>query len=329
MDNPFLTTDALFDPDLKFDGLAGEVTLPWQPYGADLKLRGGAFPLDQGNQNFPNTSDIKSHQPQKWLFSAQIESDMHFGESTVVKAAVGYHQFANVQGRPSAPCALYLGVTQCSTDGSTPFFVQKGNTLSFIRRIVLDPSLPTSAVQAQPQLLGLTMPYEVLDASAVVTFPVGRKLQFSLVGDYLRNMAFSRRYACQYGLAGEPVNNGGATPSGGSGNICDPVAAKRTPYVAGNQGFQLMASLGYLAPHKRGEWKAYIGYKYLESDATLDAFTDDDFHLGGTNAKGFVIGGTLGLAQGVTAGARWLSANQITGDPLAIDVLQVDLNVAF
>jgi hypothetical protein len=220
-------------------------------------------------------------------------------------------------------------VTQCSTDGSTPFFEQKGNTLSFIRRIVLDPTLPTTTVQAQPQLLGLTMPYDVLDAMAVLTFPVGRRTQLSLVGDYLRNMAFRRSDACRYGIAGEPVNNGGPTPTGGSGNICDPVTANATPYVGGNQGFQVMATLGYPAPHKWGEWKAYVGYKYLESDATLDAFTDDDFHLGGTNAKGYIIGGVIGLAQGTTLGARWLSANQITGDPLAIDVLQLDLNVAF
>ncbi len=62
---------------------------------------------------------------------------------------------------------------------------------------------------------------------------------------------------------------------------------------------------------------------------TLDAINDPDFNLGGTNAKGFILGGTLGLAHNVRAGVRWMSTNQITGDPLAIDVLQIDLNVAF
>ena len=260
------------------------------------------------------------------MFSAQIENDIHFGEESVLKLAVGYHHFANLQGQPSQPCALYLGATQCSTDNYAPFFVQKGNTLSFIRRIVLDPTQPATAVQAQPQLLGLTMPYRVLDAMAVLKFPLGEKTEFSLMGNYVRNLAFNRKYLCQYGLAGEPVNNGG---SGGSGNICDTTEANRTPYVGGNQGFQVLASLGYPSPHRRGEWRAYAGYKYLESDAVLDAFTDDDFHLGGTNAKGYIIGVTYGLTKGVTIGGRWLSSNQITGEPLAIDVLQFDLSVSF
>ncbi len=60
-----------------------------------------------------------------------------------------------------------------------------------------------------------------------------------------------------------------------------------------------------------------------------DAFTDSDFHLGGTNAKGYFIGGAFAPYRNVTIGGRWLSANEIVGDPFAIDVLQLDLNVAF
>ena len=59
------------------------------------------------------------------------------------------------------------------------------------------------------------------------------------------------------------------------------------------------------------------------------SFTDSDFHLGGTNAKGYVLGGEYGLRDGLSIGARWLSSNEISGEAFAIDVLQVDLQARF
>lgn len=327
MTNPFFTTEALFDNDLSLDGFAGELALPQESNGfADLKLRYGAFPISFGGLNFPDTSNVKRAAPQRWLLSAQAEADFHFGNDILVKSAVSYHHYQNIEGRPSEPCALYLGVTQCSSDGSAAFFVQKGNTLSFIRRIALDPTLPSSTVQSQPQLLGLTQSFKILDAITSVKVPLSKDIDFTLTGEYMRNLGFKASNACRFGVAGQPVNNGGA---GGNGNICDTVPANRTPYVGGNQGFDVQASLGWEHPEHWGEWRAYVGYRYLESDAVLDAFTNDYFRLGGTNVKGFLLGATLGLYDHVNVGARWLSANEITGEPLAIDVLQLDLNVEF
>jgi len=323
MDNPFFSTDALFSPELKFDGFAGSLRMPNRVYGlADFTLRGGAFPLDFGGQNFPDTATVKSSVPQRWLFSAQLEGDWHLGHDRQLKLASGYYVFKNIQGRISAPCALGFGDTQCSTDGRTPFFVQKGNTLFQMRQIVNS----SGQLVDGPQLLGLTQSFHVLDSLAELKVPVGKDTSFSFLAEYLRNLAFKKADACRHGIAGEPVNNGG---SGGSGNICDAVVANRTPYVGGGQGFQVTAALGYPAPNRWGEWRAFVGYKYLESDVVLDSFNDDSFHLGGTNAKGYTIGGTVGLAPGMNLTGRWLSANQVSGDPLAIDVLQFDLNVAF
>ena len=61
----------------------------------------------------------------------------------------------------------------------------------------------------------------------------------------------------------------------------------------------------------------------------LDAFTDSDFHLGGTNAKGYFLGIDYAFTQRVFATLRYLSANEIDGPPLGIDVLQLDLNAQF
>jgi hypothetical protein len=70
-------------------------------------------------------------------------------------------------------------------------------------------------------------------------------------------------------------------------------------------------------------------YKYLESDAVMDAYTDQDFHLGGTNAKGWIIGGDFGLTRNVWLSTRWFTANEISGPPLAIDVFHFNVNAKF
>ena len=61
----------------------------------------------------------------------------------------------------------------------------------------------------------------------------------------------------------------------------------------------------------------------------LDAFTDSDFHLGGTNAKGFMIGGSYALYKNTWLSARWMSSDEISGLPLSVDVFQLDLNAKF
>ena len=70
-------------------------------------------------------------------------------------------------------------------------------------------------------------------------------------------------------------------------------------------------------------------YRYLQRDAVLDAFTDSDFHLGGTDTQGYRITGLYGLTKNLWMRARWMSATEIDGPPLSIDVLQVDLNAKF
>ena len=60
-----------------------------------------------------------------------------------------------------------------------------------------------------------------------------------------------------------------------------------------------------------------------------DAFTESDFHLGGTDTQGYRISGLYGLTTNLWLRARWLSATEIDGPPLSIDSLQVDLNARF
>ena len=56
------------------------------------------------------------------------------------------------------------------------------------------------------------------------------------------------------------------------------------------------------ALEKFGDWQAAVGYRYVESDAVVDGFTDSDFGGGGTNVQGFTIGGNVALSTLVRFG---------------------------
>ena len=87
--------------------------------------------------------------------------------------------------------------------------------------------------------------------------------------------------------------------------------------------------LGRPALEKFGDWSVSLGYRYVESDAVVDAFTDSDFGGGGTNVKGFTLGGTMAITPDVRAAIRWMSSDEIAGPPLKSDILQLDLNARF
>ena len=116
--------------------------------------------------------------------------------------------------------------------------------------------------------------------------------------------------------------------------------ANRTGYALTDgkeSGYLAKLAIGQHAVKRKGDWNASVAYRYLGSDATLDAFTNSDFGLGGTNNKGFILGGNYALFDNTVLSARWMSANQIdsyapslpTPTKLSVDTLQVDLAVRF
>jgi hypothetical protein len=94
-------------------------------------------------------------------------------------------------------------------------------------------------------------------------------------------------------------------------------------------GYQVGLSVGHQDIKKLGDWRVYSYYRYLGADAVIDAFTDPGFHLGGTNAKGWVLGGQLGLAKNLWLSAKWATTNEIEAAPMAIDSFFLDFNVRF
>lgn len=133
-----------------------------------------------------------------------------------------------------------------------------------------------------------------------------------------------------FGATVDAVRNFGFKSAEASANVGVPVPAR-------TKGIQAEVSFGYPTVLTSGAWRGVFGYRYLQSDAVLDAYTDSDFHFGGTNALGYYFVGEYGLANRVWMRVRYLSSNAIDLPPLVlgpgfdlgIDTVQLDLNTRF
>lgn len=176
-------------------------------------------------------------------------------------------------------------------DYTAPQFVQQGNTLFDIRND-LDPNT---------NLFALAADYTVVNATAVLEVPLPSGLQLTVTGDYVRNISYDEQDVM--------ANTGVSVP-------------------ARIEGYQGEFGLGR-GSFSSGGWEAFVGYRYLQRDAVLDAFTDSDFRLGGTDVQGYYLGGTLGLTDDVWLRLRCLSGTEIDGPPFAVEVCQLDANARF
>ncbi|MFZ2397666.1 MAG: putative porin [Smithella sp.] len=175
------------------------------------------------------------------------------------------------------------------TDWSSPKYNQYENTIFRID-------------QLHSYKFGLAAEFKELNITGALDIGFWDPVHVVFTGDYVRNIGFNK----------------------------DDVAA-RTGLAEPDQaidGYKIGLSVGYPKIQEFGQWKASLNYKYLGRDAVVDAFTDSDFSLG-TNAKGWILGAELGLTKNMWLTTRWVSTNEISGPPLAIDLFQVDLNVSF
>lgn len=319
-DNPFLApTDLMWYDDLGFDGVALQARHEISP-GFVPFVVAGAFPLYNTALNYPNNGNLFSNpsapgsnqsSTDKYLFAAQGGFLWDADPNVNFKFGAGYFDFNNVDGRFSDPCNVFTTADVCSTDLRRPSFAQYGNTYMGLRNII--PQLPAGP---QFQYFGLATPFRVLELTGAVDLKFFDPVHIIIDGDYVNNLAFNKNNVSQVA-----VNNLGASP--------DPANRVAGAFAGGNQGAMGRLTVGYPKISNLWEWNAYVAYKYLESDAVVDAFTDPDFGLGGTNLKGYIVGSRLGLGQNVWASLKWMSANSIAGAPFAVDVLQLDLTGKF
>lgn len=177
------------------------------------------------------------------------------------------------------------------TNDTSPALRQKGNSLFNI---------------SNPQTLdgpyGLAADYRVLNLTGALDVNLYNPVHLILTGDYVRNIGFSdSKTRARSGLT---------------------VPRETTGYL-------VRVAVGMPAMLLKNDWQLSLTYRYLEADATLDAFTDSDFHLGGTNNKGFIVGAQYGLSRNTWLNARWLSSREISGLPLSINTFQMYFNAKF
>jgi hypothetical protein len=174
---------------------------------------------------------------------------------------------------------------------TAPVFERQGNTYFPISNST-DPTVTLFALAAKYRLANLNLTYEL---------PIGQHI-FGFTADAVRNLAYNAARV--------------------SANVGQFVAPR-------TKGYQAEFSFGSPTVLTAGSWRGVIGYRYLERDAVIDAYTDSDFHWGGTDAKGYYVVGDYGLANRVWMRLRYLSSNAIDGPTLGIDTVQLDLNTRF
>ncbi|QJP95515.1 putative porin [Pseudomonas fluorescens] len=308
--NPFMSTDMLYSNDLNFDGVAAifdhKLSRDWGVFGTV-----GAFPVDYTNDTTTSNGFDKEESDNKWLYGAQVGAKWAINSNNRLKGALAYYRFQDIQGERSSPCEPWAGAPGCDSDGTRAAFMQKGNSVFLLRDITPNPLNPTTT--PQPQFVGLASEFNLLDLNLVWDADLPEDFKLRSQGNYIHNLGYDEG-DMRKRSAGQLVNN-----LDSNGNIESGANAWMVQFTLGNA----------LDLKKQGDWNLFAGYKYIQPDALPDGFNDSSFHLGGTNAKGYILGGNYGLAKNVYATGRWMSTEAVYGAPFDIDVLQLEINTRF
>jgi Putative porin len=278
--NPFNSTDLVFDQDLTFEGVASNYRYSFsrdEPFRRHAYFTLGAFPLQE----------VELSSNDKWLLGGQLGVDWRFLGGQRLRWGAAYYSYQNITG-------VRNSLDDTRLDYTAPQFVQRGNTLFDIR----NPSDPNSS----QDLFALASEYELADMTLQYDIPVAQRYRVSLVGDYVRNLAF---------------------------DVAEVSARVGRPVEERTDGYQAELSFGSANMAENHAWRIGLGYKYLERDAVLDAFTDSDFRLGGTDVQGYIFTADYAFSPRAMARLRYLSGSEIDDAPFGVDVLQLDFNTSF
>jgi hypothetical protein len=302
----FDVSDLMYDPEVSFDGISSQSRLKLDD-NLGIFVNGGAYSLFNTDLNYggPNIAKTSSHN--EFLLALQAGAEYHWNEASSAKLSVGYFGYENTQGKTSTLCTAPTGYGSCSTDASRAAFVQFGNTLMPVRDIAITTSSANGT--AQPQYYGLASRFQLLDLHGSYLY-TGLAKNLAFEGEFIKNLGFNRTAIAARNIAD---NFGG----GGSG------------FSGGDTAYMTKITWGDATPSKLWDYNVSLGYKYLETDSVLDALTDSKFHMGGTNAKGFILSGNLNIGSNTVLTTSWYSAKQVTGGPYAVDVILTDLQTNF
>ena len=295
--NPWFSTDLVWDEDLNFEGMAATFKPSFGNDAFKPFLTVGAFPLKEENQ--PASQG-------RWMQGIQGGAQWDFSSSTRLKFGVAWYGFRNFEGQVEDPTSLDPGGRPMAANyGQYEYgrnLRQKGNTL--FRTNALGDTGTTS-------YWGLASRFRPLNLTASLDLAQFDPVHLVMTADWVRNTAFDR---------GEILGR-----TQGRINLTD----------GKNYGYHYKLTLGMPRIQKARDWQVSAAYRFLGSDAVVDAFTDSDFGLGGTNMKGYTLGLQYGINNNASVGLRLLSADSIdsfTMNPahrFAVDVIQADINVRF
>ncbi|MDY6822754.1 MAG: putative porin [Thermodesulfobacteriota bacterium] len=270
-------------------------------WDSDLMFEGGALSFKTDTQDEFNPwagfftiggyllQEEELFQQDKWFYGAQ--AGLTYEEPFGVNAALGIalYDFRHTGGVVNDPTRPGI------YDWTAPQYLQKGNTL-----IDINPNPGVTNMK-----MALAADYKEMVITGKLDYGYSYPNHVILTGEYVENIGFD---------VGDVARRTGLDPS---------------EVKEDTEGYRIGLSIGNPKVRWFQEWQVYTYYKHLESDAVLDAFTDSDFHLGGTNAKGWVFGVDLGIHKNVWMTTRWITTDEISGPPLAVDTLQVNLNAEF
>ena len=176
---------------------------------------------------------------------------------------------------------------------TAPAFIRYGNSVFDISNSTTDPTV---------NLFALAAHFRLVDIAANYDWRINR-YSVALTAEAVRNIGYNRKEV--------ELLTGQTMPS-----------AENTGYVG-------EVSFGDPIVDQFAKWRAAGGYRYVKRDAVLDAWTDADFHEGGTNARGYYVWTSFGIAKNTWLRLRYMSANEIDGPRYGLDIWQLDLNARF
>lgn len=236
-----------------------------------------------------------------WLLGAQTGFSYTWWSQNELRVALGYYHYDNTKGiRNPVGTEVY--------DYTAPPYFQKGNSVFNIAN-----PAPNDNDAATAALYALAFDYQIVDL--LVEYDVA---------------AFSPHHVV---LSAEYLKNIGADDE-----EAEALRGAELPETR-HDGMLLKATFGWPLVAKPGDWQVSVGYRALRADAVIDAFADSDFHLGGTDGKGYVFEANYGLFHETWMTFRWMSSDSMdlltpSNDPgtkptLGVDILQLDINARF
>ena len=252
----------------------------------------GAFPVEEVQSSDTNASKSK------WLYALQTGVKWKSANRSTAKLGLAYYDFNNAEGNTS-------NIGTADNDASVPVFRQKGNNTFDVRRLdaITNPANPKYALASKFKLLNLTGQIDLLTYDPVHVI---------LTGDYVKNIGFD-----QDEILGRTGKNNKEETNGYNIRL--------------DVGHNSFNSQSWVDVNK-DDWSAMLEYKYIEADAVVDAFTDSNFGLGGSNVKGWVLGANYAIDKNAWLSARYLSTDAISNPGLSsfsVDVLLFDFNAKF